>query len=144
MEPSGNIDQTTAVVGEMPPAAIQELLDLAQAAPIEILIPPASGLSMMPVLDAFDSEFFLGEVLVSRCEVLLEGRRGFGMVTGDEPQRALARACAEVLLQGTDQLLKARVQKLLQREQSILEDRRRREARLIAGTKVHFELMTGI
>lgn len=143
MEAIKQCDRLTAVVNDMSLDAVQELLSLAQRAPIEIANPPKSGLSMMHVLDAFDSEFLLGEVLVTRTEVQLDGRHGFGMVPGDAPERALARACAEVLLQGPDQLLRAQMQKLLEREQQELDIRRQREAQLIAATKVIFELMAG-
>ncbi|MBN2792953.1 MAG: phosphonate C-P lyase system protein PhnG [Desulfuromonadales bacterium] len=136
-------NHSTAIVNDMPREAVRELLELAETAPIEIISTPKSGLNMMHVLDAFDSEFLLGEVLVSSAEVLLDGRRGFGMVTGDEPERSLARACAEVLLTGDDELLKTRVQKLLTREQRSLNEHRHQERQLIAGTKVKFDLMAG-
>lgn len=133
----------TSIVNNISREAVRELLELAETAPIEIVSTPRSGLTMMHVLDAFDSEFLLGEVLVSSAEVVLHDQRGFGMVTGDEPERSLARACAEVLLQGEDELLKVRVQKLLLREQAELVELRKREERLIANTKVNFDLMTG-
>ena len=141
-----NVDEQkicTSIVNDMPRESVRELLELAEKAPIQIISTPKSGLSMMHVLDAFDSEFLLGEVLVSSAEVMLGGQRGFGMVTGDEPERSLARACAEVLLVGENELLKNRVQKLLLREQQKLNDMRHHEERLIAGTKVQFDLMAG-
>ena len=133
----------TSIINDISREAVRELLELAETAPIEIVSTPRSGLTMMHVLDAFDSEFLLGEVLVYSAEVVLNGRRGFGMVTGDEPERSLARACAEVLLQGKDELLKVRTQKLLLREQAKLLKQRKHEERLIANTKVNFDLMTG-
>lgn len=133
----------TSIVNDMPRESVRELLELAEKAPIQIISTPKSGLNMMHVLDAFDSEFFLGEVLVSSAEVMLDGKRGFGMVTGDEPERSLARACAEVLLIGENELLKNRVQKFLAREQQKLNEVRRQEEQLIAGTKVQFDLMAG-
>lgn len=133
----------TAIVNDMPREAVRELLELAEKTPIEIISTPKSGLNMMHVLDAFDSEFLLGEVLVSSAEVILDGQRGFGMVMGDEPERSLARACAEVLLIGQDELLRTRVQKLLLREQQSLNEHRRQEKQLTAKTKVKFDLMAG-
>ena len=133
----------TAVVNDMTDDQVRQLLDLAAGAPIEIISTPRSGLTMMHALDAFDSEFLLGEVLVSRAEVELDGRRGFGMTTCDAPERALARACAEVLLQGDDQLLASRVAKLLVQAQQTLQEKHKEEARLVAATRVNFELMAG-
>ena len=135
--------QLTAIVNDMPREAVRELLELAENAPIHIISTPKAGLTMMHVLDAFDSEFLLGEVLVSQAEVMLNGERGFAMVTGDEPERSLARASADVILKTGDDLLRARVYKLLLREQEELNHRRRDEERLIAGTKVNFDLMPG-
>jgi len=143
MNHANEVKICTSIVNDMPRESIRELLELAEKAPIHIISTPKAGLSMMHVLDAFDSEFLLGEVLISSAEVTLDGKRGFGMVTGDEPERSLARACAEVLLQGADELLKNRVQKLLEREQQNLVDHRRYEEKLIAGTKVTFDLMAG-
>lgn len=135
--------QLTAVVNDMPREAVRELLELAENAPIQIISTPKAGLTMMHVLDAFDSEFLLGEVLVSQAEVMLHGERAFAMVTSDEPERALARASADVLLNVGDDLTRTRVHQLLLREQAKLEQRRGEERRLIAGTKVNFDLMPG-
>ncbi|MEA3363876.1 MAG: phosphonate C-P lyase system protein PhnG [Thermodesulfobacteriota bacterium] len=133
----------TSIVNDISREAVRELLELAETAPIEIVSTPRSGLTMMHVLDAFDSEFLLGEILVSSAEVVLNGQRGYGMVIGDEPERSLARACAEVLLHGEDEVLKNRMQKLLERERQTLNEQRRHEEQLIAGTKVSFDLMAG-
>lgn len=134
---------STTVVNDMSIEAVQELLDLAKSAPIEIVSQPAAGLTMMHMLDAFDSEFLLGEVLVTSAQVALDGERGFGMVVGDDAPRALARACTEVLIRGRDEILKARVVKLIEKEQQRINEQRRSEEQLIAATKVNFELMTG-
>ena len=143
MKPINKQKICTSIVNDMPRESIRELLELAEQAPIKIISTPKAGLSMMHVLDAFDSEFLLGEVLTSRAEVTLDGKRGFGMVTGDEPERSLARACAKVLLAGENDLLKNRVQKLLDRERQTLNKQRRHEEQLLAETKVSFDLMAG-
>jgi len=133
----------TSILNNISREAVLELLELAGTAPIKIISAPRSGLSVMHVLDAFDSEFLLGEVLVSSAEVVLNGQRFFAMVLGEDPERALARACTEALLQGNDELLKTRIRKLLIREQAQLAEQRSRENQLIANTKVNFELMAG-
>jgi phosphonate C-P lyase system protein PhnG len=134
MEEIFELSSCTSIINEISREAVRELLEVAEAAPIEIVSTPRSGLTMMQVLDAFDSEFLLGEVLVSSAEVVLHGQRSFGMVTGDEPERSLASACAKVLLQGKDERLKIRVQKLLLREQAELLELRKREGQLLANT----------
>ena len=43
-----------------------------------------------------DGEIFnLGEVLATSCEVLLDGEPGWGMVMGDDPERALCAAVVD-------------------------------------------------
>ena len=143
MQDHENTPVCTSIVNDMSREAVRELLELAESVPIEIIGTPRSGLTMMHVLDAFDSEFLLGEVLISSAEVMLDGNRGFAMVPGDEPERSLARACAEVLLIADDQLLRARTRKLLQREQAERQRRHKQEERLIAGTRVNFDLLAG-
>lgn len=143
METAMLIDPTAALWNEMSAETINDLLELTATAPIEIVRPPESGLSMLHALDAFDCEFLLGEVLVTRTEVLLDGQQSFAMVIGDEPERALARACVAALQQGQDELLKNRLQKLLDREQQRQTAERGREEQLIAATRVNFELLAG-
>jgi alpha-D-ribose 1-methylphosphonate 5-triphosphate synthase subunit PhnG len=133
----------TEIVAEMTEDAVQALLALARDEAIEVLRPPKAGLILMAVRDAFDHPFYLGEVLVTEAEVAWGERRGFGMVPGDAPGRALARACAEVLLQGENELLRTRVRQLLAGEEGRLAMRRREEEELIARTRVSFDLMAG-
>jgi alpha-D-ribose 1-methylphosphonate 5-triphosphate synthase subunit PhnG len=134
---------STLVVGEMPAEAVEKLLSLAQNELIEIVRPPQTGMTLMTVLDAFDAPFHLGEVLTTEAEVALGDRRGYGMVLGDAPERALARACADVLLQGKSDLLRTRVRQLLAVEEERLQARRREEEALVARTRVSFDLMPG-
>jgi len=93
-EQAGGHPDTTAVVG-FSAEAVERLLRLAEGETIEILRPPGTGLMMMTVHDAFGTPFHLGEVLVTEAEVGWGGLRGYGQVCGDDPGRALARACAE-------------------------------------------------
>lgn len=70
----------------------ERCLDGAEA---RVVAQPEAGLLMGRVVETVDGERFnLGEVLVTNCEVLVGGERGWGMVLGHEPERAL---CAAVL-----------------------------------------------
>lgn len=133
----------TSIVNDMPQGAINELLSVARKEPIRIVAKPKTGLDVMHALDAFDSEFLLGEVLATVCEVELRGQRCFAMVIGDDPERALARACADVILDVGDDLSRRQIRHLLKREADGLKHKREQERRLIAATKVNFDLMAG-
>ncbi len=111
-----DLNLCTSIVSDIPRESVRELLELAETAPIEIVSSSQEGLTIRQVLDVFDSEFGLSEVLDTKAEVTLEGRRGFAMIPGDEPERSLAQACIKVLLASDDLKLKARAEKLLQRE----------------------------
>lgn len=63
---------------------------------VEVNSPPEPVLVMARVRETVDGEVFnLGEVLVTRCEVLLDGKPGWGMVTGDNAGRALCAAIVD-------------------------------------------------
>ena len=51
---------------------------------------------MARVKETVDGEVFnLGEVLATNCEVLLDGEPGWGMIPGDDPERALCAAVVD-------------------------------------------------
>lgn len=64
-------------------------------AEVEALSGPEPVLLMLRARETVEDDTFnLGEVLVTRCELVLDGEPGWGMVLGDDPERAL---CAAVL-----------------------------------------------
>lgn len=57
---------------------------------------PQAALVMARVRETVDGEVFnLGEVLVTTCEVNLDGEPGWGMVMGHDPERALCAAVVD-------------------------------------------------
>ncbi len=122
----------TAIISEMPREAIRELLELLEKTPIEIHSTEKMQISLPQVLDAFDNEFLLGELLSTHAEVSLDGKRAFGPHTGDEPERSLAWACIKLLLESSDFVLKHKIIKLLAREQHQLES-------VIAGSQSFYQ-----
>lgn len=138
----GQQQDIPALVAEMETEAVEQLLELAATEEMEIIRAPRSGLVMMTCRDAFGCDFHLGEVLVSEAEVACRGRHGYGMVPGDDPRRALARAAAEVILAGDNQLLLQRLRKLATVQTKKLLQRRREQDLLTARTKVRFDLMS--
>jgi alpha-D-ribose 1-methylphosphonate 5-triphosphate synthase subunit PhnG len=138
-----DIDMTGAVIG-MNDREINDLIELLATEEMIITRPPRSGLIMMTVKDSFDTDFHLGEVLVTEAAVSVSGSEGFGMVTGEEPRKALARAAADALLRA------GRPERLCEAVQAFLADAQSRQAALVAAeaaltatTRVSFDLMPG-
>jgi len=136
-------DMTVAVVG-MEEHEVTELLELLAAEEMTITRPPRSGLIMMTVKDSFETDFHLGEVLVTEAAVSVRGSEGFGTVAGEEPRKALARAAADALLRaGRPEPLRQAVLACLARARRRQAARLAGEAALTAATRVRFDLMPG-
>jgi len=136
-------DPTAAIIG-MDDRELDELLALLVTEEIQIICPPRAGLIMMTVKDSLAVDFHLGEVLTTEAEVLLGGERGYGLIIGEEPRKALARAAADALLRGgRPPLLCSQVNDCLQRARLRQEARRAEDAALVASTRVNFDLMAG-
>lgn len=129
-------------VAYAPLERLKELADLClQDAEAEVKTPPEPALVMARVRETVDGEVFnLGEVLMTSCEVLLDGEPGWGMVMGDDSQRAL---CAAVLdaanARGIPEDLEGEISLQLAFAR---EDRRQRWAK-VRPTRVEFEEMSG-
>lgn len=138
-----NRDMTAAVIA-MDDREINELIELLATEEMTITRPPRSGLIMMTVKDSFETDFHLGEVLVTEAAVTMGNSEGFGMVAGEEPRKALARAAADALLRA------GRPERLCEAVRACLADAQQRqlaglaaEAALTATTRVSFDLMPG-
>ena len=134
----------TTTIDTMPPDKVEELLQLFADVDLTITQPPRAGLLLLAVHDSFNTAFHAGEVLVTEARVKCCGSLGFGMVIGEEPRRALARAAADAVLNspGPSQVRDA-VRRLLASEAVRQANEELREAALAATTKVEFDLMPG-
>ena len=123
---------------------VAELLELLGAEEMTVTRPPRTGLIMMTVKDSFETEFHLGEVLVTEAAVSVRGSEGFGTVAGEEPRKALARAATDALLRaGRPEPLCKAVMSCLARARHRQAARLADEAALTAATRVRFDLMPG-
>ena len=136
-------DPTAAIIG-MEDSEVDELLALLVTEEIQITRPPRSGLIMMTVKDSLAVDFHLGEVLTTEAEVLLGGERGYGMVIGEEPRKALTRAAADALIRcGRPALLCRQVNDCLEKALQRQVAKYAADAALVASTRVNFDLMAG-
>ena len=108
---------------------------------INIIKTPQKGLLMMTAKDSFDTDFYLGEVLVTEAEVECKGLKGYAMVMGDEPEMALLAASVDAILQADDGELKQKVMDFITAQAKKTAEADEMEKRLIAKTKVNFETM---
>ncbi len=103
--------------------------------------PPESGLLMATVHDPFDTDFLLGEVLVTQAAVDFEGHAGYGTMLDDAPEGALLLAAVDALERSG---CTSRLASLTGFFETIAERDRRsrmRESRLAGSTVVRFETM---
>jgi len=107
---------------------------------ITVVKSPEAGLIMVSVTDPFSVEFHLGEALVTEAVVEYRGVKGYGIILGDDPKRALAAASVDAVIRsGSPE--KARIVKSLETEQKKIANVRRQEQILVESTRVSFESM---
>ncbi len=134
----------TVLINTMDEQRIENVLALFADAELTVSRPPRTGLMMMTVKDCFETDFHLGEVLITEARVLFHGCEGFGMVPGEAPRRALARAAADAVLRCPEATeIQDDLRVCLEQEESIRKTRLAESAALIAATKVNFDLMPG-
>jgi alpha-D-ribose 1-methylphosphonate 5-triphosphate synthase subunit PhnG len=134
------------VITKMDDVSVKELMQLLPTEEINILKKPETGLLMMAAKDSFDTDFYLGEMLVTETEVEYKGLKGYAMVMGDEPERALLAASVDAILQADtlDEMedLKQKIKSFLAEQMKRINALQERERQLIAKTKVNFETMS--
>jgi len=126
----------------IPTDACQSLLEQLASDEIALLQAPETGLMMMTITDSTDSDFFLGEVLVTTAEIEYRGRRAQGRIMGDEPEKALLLAVIEAMMLSEDPVGMKRILETLAGWTKIADAVIATEARLAASTRVSFDSMT--
>jgi len=129
------------LVAEMDDESLSRLQRLLPLEEIEISRTPEAGLLMMTARDCFDTDFCLGDILVTVAEAKMGNVRGYSMILGDDPRRAVISASLDAILNGTDGKLKARLLRELRVFERRFKNRQRSEAGLPASTRVHFDAM---
>ena len=134
----------TLVIDTMDEERVESLLRMFAEVELTISRPPRTGLVMMAVHDSFATAFHPGEILVTEARVVFRGTEGFGMVLGEAPRRALARAACDAVLQCPEALpIKEQLCIFLRDEAAGQKIGQMESSALIGATKVNFDLMPG-
>lgn len=128
---------------------------------VQVVRHPSIATTMIRAEDSVEGQpFYLGEALITECEVTVEGQVGFGVCLGDEPLRCYCiavvdalmlhaeaqmegRACIEddgALIEGSRALLQ-RVRDFLTEQEASIAGKLAIEHAHIQRTKVDFKLM---
>lgn len=138
-------DHLTYLINDMTDNQIEDLLGLFTDIVLKIDRPPRCGLMMLTVRDSFDVPFHLGEVLVTKASVTYQNCEGFGMVLGNSPRKALAKAAVDAVLRHPEKSSLSQHITHFMRAQSLQHEAQlQNQAALIAATKVSFDLMPGV
>jgi alpha-D-ribose 1-methylphosphonate 5-triphosphate synthase subunit PhnG len=129
------------LITKMGHRSIEKLIGLVPENEIDIVKMPETGLLMMAVKDSFETEFYLGEILVTEAEVRYSNKKGYSMIMGDEPERAIAAAVVDAIMRSDNKALITRMNKLLLSWERRLNKNDKRQEYLTAKTKVNFENM---
>ena len=134
----------TVLINTMDEQKVENVLALFADVELMVSRPPRSGLMMLTVKDCFETDFHLGGVLVTEAHVVFRGCEGFGMVPGEAPRKALARAAADAVLRCPEPTgIQDNLRACLEQEESIRKTRLAESTALVAATKVNFDLMPG-
>jgi alpha-D-ribose 1-methylphosphonate 5-triphosphate synthase subunit PhnG len=108
---------------------------------VRVIRHPAIASMMIQAEDSVEGQpFYLGEALVTECELNVDGQAGFGLCLGDEPVRSYCIAFVDALLLLADDRT-ARVQAFLAEQEALIDVRLQTEQTHIQRTKVDFKLM---
>ena len=120
---------------------IEDLYSCIPLEEIQIKKKPIAGLIQMKVIDTFDTEFYMGEVLVTEAEVMYLGQQGYAMILGEDSEKALLLASIDALLNSENYHDLKESPFFHKLEQMILnyKIKRQTEEKIIMQTKVDFK-----
>jgi phosphonate C-P lyase system protein PhnG len=108
---------------------------------VKVARQPSISMAMIKAEDSVEFQpFYLGEALITECEVLINGQRGIGLCLGDEPQRCYCIAFIDGLTQLKDVDLKP-VEEFVLEQYQLIEKSKQLEYNQVLRTKVDFKLM---
>jgi alpha-D-ribose 1-methylphosphonate 5-triphosphate synthase subunit PhnG len=112
-----------------------------QSYTITVIKPPEKSLVMTKANDSVSQQpFYLGEVLVTECTISIDGIYGFGVLMGEEAERAYQLAVVDGAFQAKLPETEGWYAELLLKEQSITAAHRLEYSQAMK-TKVNFDTM---
>jgi phosphonate C-P lyase system protein PhnG len=121
--------------------SLSRLLRLLPLDKIAVSKAPETGLIMATAQDCFNTNFCLGEILVTVAETKIGNAKGYSMILGDDPHKAVISASLDAILKSDDAKLKSKILRNLRAFERRLMSRQRSETLLPSSTRVHFETM---
>ena len=115
---------------------------------VKVVRQPSVGTTMIRAEDSVEGQpFYLGEALITECEVTVDGQAGLGICLGDQPVRSYCMALMDALIllsdarvAGVDARM-ARVEAFLAEQEASIARKLGMEQAHIQRTKVDFKLM---
>lgn len=129
------------LVTEMNDKSLSRLQRLLPLEKISVTRAPETGLIMMTARDCFDTDFCLGEILVTVAEAQVENANGYAMVLGDNPRKAVLSASLDAIFNGNDAKLQAKLIRSLRAFERRHKNQQKIETRLPQSTRVQFDAM---
>ena len=119
------------------------MLEIARRTGVKPAKPPETGLLMSTLKDTFDTEFYLGEVLITEAMAVLDGQQGYAMVIGDCQIKAEVLASTEVIEKSADKYkaVIGEMEKELESLETAVNKIAGTENAFVASTRVNFETM---
>jgi len=143
--PNGSVadqmQEFQALIAKMDIPAVTNLLELLPANDFLILKQPTTALVMLCAKDCFDTDFCLGEALVTEAELEYSGKKGYAMVLGEDPTRALVIASLDAFFQSSNEEHQAEIKHFLALISEEIFKKEEQERKLAASTRVNFENM---
>ena len=109
---------------------------------IELVIPPKLGMTMVKAQDSIDFQsFYLGEVLITECQLTVDGQLGYGFCMGDQGKRAYSIAIIDAIIHSPLHPLQNEIFDFIKEQGEMLELEKLKEYNQILKTKVDFKIM---
>ena len=108
---------------------------------IEVSVEPSICLTMVKAEDSVESQpFYLGELLTTDCEVVINGKTGIGIVSGDQPVRAYCIAVIDAIKKVNDEFW-PEVEAFVNTVYNQVKDQEKKDYNQVLRTRVDFKLM---
>jgi alpha-D-ribose 1-methylphosphonate 5-triphosphate synthase subunit PhnG len=123
-------------------ALVQLVTNLESELLIEIVVAPKLGMTMVQAEDSIDFQpFYLGEVLITECQVLVNGQLGYGYCMGDAPQKAYSIAVMDAIMHTEGHPKQNDINAFIEIEKAKLLKKQLEEYNQVLKTKVDFKIM---